>query len=335
MKRNKLKILIIIILIILLTPIKGKASFLPYQLKGKFLIQVEEKGTVWYVDNKNTLRHRISNESEFFHFLSNLGTGISNANLAKIPIAVNDKLILKDTDSDGLDDKLEKAIGTNPYKPDSDGDGFFDGLEIKNHFDPLGPGRLSIDLDFASSLSGQLLLQVENNGEVWYVNSKDNLRYYIPNYLYFLNIIKLLGTGINNQNLNNIVKAEKISQTANKKIKIDTTDKQKLDYYLDDNLIGSFLISSGKASTPTPKGNFHIINKHKQAWSPLGLWMPYWLGLGTGRFGLHELPFWPNGYREGENHLGVAVSGGCIRLGIGPAQWLYNWTEVGTPVIIY
>jgi lipoprotein-anchoring transpeptidase ErfK/SrfK len=29
------------------------------------------------------------------------------------------------------------------------------------------------------------------------------------------------------------------------------------------------------------------------------------------------------------------VSHGCIRLGIGPAETLYNWTEVGTPVYIY
>ena len=63
--------------------------------------------------------------------------------------------------------------------------------------------------------------------------------------------------------------------------------------------------------------------------------MPYWLGMGTGRFGFHELPIWPSGYREGENHLGIAVSHGCIRLGIGPAEFLYNWVEVGTPVVIY
>jgi lipoprotein-anchoring transpeptidase ErfK/SrfK len=57
--------------------------------------------------------------------------------------------------------------------------------------------------------------------------------------------------------------------------------------------------------------------------------------LGTGSFGLHELPIWPNGYREGQDHLGIPVSHGCIRLGVGPAQFLYNWAEVGTPVIIY
>jgi lipoprotein-anchoring transpeptidase ErfK/SrfK len=33
--------------------------------------------------------------------------------------------------------------------------------------------------------------------------------------------------------------------------------------------------------------------------------------------------------------LGIPVSHGCVRLGIGPAKQVYEWTEVGTPVIIY
>ncbi len=63
--------------------------------------------------------------------------------------------------------------------------------------------------------------------------------------------------------------------------------------------------------------------------------MPYWQGLGSGRFGFHELPVWPNGYREGERNLGIPVSAGCIRLGIGPAEFLYNWTTTETKVLIY
>ena len=51
-----------------------------------------------------------------------------------------------------------------------------------------------------------------------------------------------------------------------------------------------------------------------------GLWMPFWLGLDRGRIGIHELPVWPSGYREGEDHLGKAVSHGCIRLGVGSAS---------------
>jgi hypothetical protein len=319
----------------LLLPFKSQASDLAFNLKGKFLIQVENKGMIWYINPNTTLRHKISNEFEAFNFLKEFGLGISNINLAKIPIAVDKRLVKIDSDGDGLDDELERAIGTDPYNPDTDGDGYPDGLEVLNHFDPLGPGRLPIDLNFSASLAGQILLQVENNGEAWYVNPNDNLRYYIHSPQELFKVASLIGQGITNNDIEKIVDHSLIPSNALKNIKLDVGLNQRLYYFLDDILIGSFPISAGKASTPTPKGNYHIINKHPQAWSPLGLWMPYWLGLGTGRFGIHELPFWPNGYREGQNHLGIPVSNGCVRLGIGPAKFIYNWSKVGTPVEIY
>jgi hypothetical protein len=110
---------------------------------------------------------------------------------------------------------------------------------------------------------------------------------------------------------------------------------QKLDYFVGGQLWREYIVSTGKAAMPTPKGNFKIVNKSLKAWSKnYGLWMPYWLGLDHGEFGIHELPVWPNGYREGANHLGIPVSHGCIRLGIGPAQYLYERVGTGTPVMI-
>jgi hypothetical protein len=110
---------------------------------------------------------------------------------------------------------------------------------------------------------------------------------------------------------------------------------QQLTYLVSGQPWKTFIVSSGKASMPTPTGTFHVLNKSWKAWSKdYGLWMPYWLGLDHGEFGIHELPIWPNGYREGANHLGIPVSHGCIRLGIGPAQYLYDRVGVGTPVII-
>lgn len=70
-----------------------------------------------------------------------------------------------DSDSDGLTDKQEATLGTDPYKvdsdqdglldkeevmiyktdplnTDSDGDGFTDGIEVKNGYNPKGPGKL-------------------------------------------------------------------------------------------------------------------------------------------------------------------------------------------------
>jgi len=102
-------------------------------------------------------------------------------------------------------------------------------------------------------------------------------------------------------------------------------------------IIDSYLISSGKKGMETPKGQYAIRNKTPRAWSKVyGLYMPFWMALvSDGKFCMHELPEWPSGYKEGANHLGVPVSHGCVRLGIGPAKAVYNWTEIGTPVIVY
>jgi lipoprotein-anchoring transpeptidase ErfK/SrfK len=102
-------------------------------------------------------------------------------------------------------------------------------------------------------------------------------------------------------------------------------------------LLDSYLISSGKAAMPTPPGNYKIENKTPRAWSKeYGLYMPYWNALvPDGKFGIHELPEWPGGYKEGANHLGTPVSHGCVRLGVGPAKIVYDWADIGTPVIIY
>ena len=49
-----------------------------------------------------------------------------------------------DSDQDGLSDADEINIyGTNPLKSDTDGDGYLDGDEVKNGYNPLGEGSLS------------------------------------------------------------------------------------------------------------------------------------------------------------------------------------------------
>jgi lipoprotein-anchoring transpeptidase ErfK/SrfK len=99
----------------------------------------------------------------------------------------------------------------------------------------------------------------------------------------------------------------------------------------------SFLISSGKRGMDTPKGQFKVSNKHPRPWSKAyGLYMPYWMAImPSGKFGIHELPEWPGGYKEGQDHLGTPVSHGCVRLGVGAAKRVYEWAEIGTPIVIY
>ncbi len=99
--------------------------------------------------------------------------------------------------------------------------------------------------------------------------------------------------------------------------------------------IAAYKVSTGKWSMPTPMGERHIIDKTPRAYSSkYRLWMPYWNSIGGG-YGIHELPEWGSGVKEGESHLGTPVSHGCVRLGVGPAEHVYNWADIGTPVYIH
>lgn len=120
-----------------------------------------------------------------------------------------------------------------------------------------------------------------------------------------------------------------------KKIVIDLSE-QKLYIYENSEVAGEFLVSTGRAGYNTPVGEFEIENHFERAWSRnYGLWMPYWMAVtDDGKYGIHELPEWPGGYKEGVDHLGIPVSHGCIRLGVGPAEMVYSWAGDGTKVVI-
>jgi hypothetical protein len=199
---------------------------------------------------------------------------------------------------------------------DSDGDGFSDAQEIANGYSPVNPQDVKIeksDMD-SDGLSDywELIfktdpLNPDSDGDGFADGQEIDFAY-------------------------NPLAAAKEKLSAG--IEINLQD-QKLRYLVDGRVWKEFPVSSGKASMPTPTGTYKIINKVQKAWSKAyGLWMPYWLGLDKGQFGIHELPVWPSGYREGENHLGTPVSHGCVRLGVGPAQYIYERAAVGTEVTI-
>ena len=69
---------------------------------------------------------------------------------------------LPDADGDGLDDAMERSLGTNPSVADTDGDGLSDSDEVQIYnTDPINP-----DTDGDSYLDGQEVIGGYNpNGE--------------------------------------------------------------------------------------------------------------------------------------------------------------------------
>lgn len=112
--------------------------------------------------------------------------------------------------------------------------------------------------------------------------------------------------------------------------------KQQLSIFENSERLGTYKVSTGKRGMATPTGTFKVMGKRGRAWSrKYNLYMPYFMQFTGQGHGIHELPEWKNGYKEGAAHLGIPVSHGCVRLGVGPAAKVYNWADVGTQIVIH
>jgi len=122
-----------------------------------------------------------------------------------------------------------------------------------------------------------------------------------------------------------------------KKIVIELSE-QHLYAFEGDWLTYSFVCSSGRAPYYTRKGEFQIQSKIPNAYgSAWDIWMPSWLGIywaGGTENGIHALPIMQNGQVLWSGYLGSPVSYGCIVLDTYDASLLYEWAEIGTPVLI-
>lgn len=99
--------------------------------------------------------------------------------------------------------------------------------------------------------------------------------------------------------------------------------------------LAEFTVSTGKQETPTPTGEFAVIKKSPVLYSKIAeSWLPFWVGFYQD-FGLHELPINKEGKRIGEDKIGEPDSLGCVRLKVGDAEKLYQWTEIGAKIVIY
>jgi uncharacterized protein YkwD len=82
------KIVVILFFIILVLPLNQAAAATPLanRLSGRILLAVQQTGEAWYVNPKNLERYSLSDP---FKVIKATATGISNANLEKIPLAAS------------------------------------------------------------------------------------------------------------------------------------------------------------------------------------------------------------------------------------------------------
>jgi len=174
------------------------------RVKGKILLQVQDNGEAWYIDPITEKKYYFKDGNSAYQAMQAFGLGISNVDLAKIPVGTDAKTIDQDTDQDGVSDSTETAIGTDPTNPDSDADGFKDGEEISNDYSPLGQAKMPKDSRLQERLKGRIVLQVEGQGKAWYINPADGKRYFLGNGAQAYKIMRYLSTGATNDDLRKI-----------------------------------------------------------------------------------------------------------------------------------
>jgi hypothetical protein len=177
---------------------KIKGSALSDRLKGKIVIKTEDQGKAYYINSATKYSHYLGRPADAFNVMRDQGVGVTNQSLNKIPIAVSN-LSGNDSDGDGLTDIFEGAVGTDKNSADTDEDGYNDREEIRNQYNPKGQGKLNINQDFIEKQKGKILLQIERNGEAWYVNPEDGKRYFLGRPDDAFQVMKDLGLGISNE----------------------------------------------------------------------------------------------------------------------------------------
>jgi LysM repeat protein len=114
--------------------------------------------------------------------------------------------------------------------------------------------------------------------------------------------------------------------------------EQHLYAYEGDKLVFSFVASTGRGGG-TATGSFSILDKIPNAWSdPWGFWMPHWMGIYYAgpnlENGIHALPVLTNGQTLWGSQLGTPITYGCVVLGADETRQLFDWANIGTPVVI-
>lgn len=122
---------------------------------------------------------------------------------------------------------------------------------------------------------------------------------------------------------------ERLKQSGKRWIEIDTS-RQRLFAWEGNKQVYAVIVSTGKASTPTPSGVFAIQSRHRYA-RMRGVGydipdVPYTMYY-SGNYAIHGA-YW-------HNRFGTPVSRGCVNVAVDHAKWLFEWASIGTPVVVH
>jgi len=89
-------------------------------------------------------------------------------------------------------------------------------------------------------------------------------------------------------------------------------------------LLKTYPVAVGKVLTPTPTGNYIIVNKEYNPGGPYGV---LWMGLSKPHYGIHGT--------DDPSSIGKEVSAGCIRMYNDDVTELSSMVPIGTNVYIH
>jgi len=219
-----------------------------------------------------------------------------------------------DMDGDGLSFYHEVYIyHTDILLSDTDGDGYSDGDEVAHGYSPRHGDRLLLvdvdsdgDLlnDYWEILLGSDLLNVDSDGDS-YEDGHEVLNGFSP--------------------------VSESYTPVTKSIIVDRSS-QKLSYYFGEVILDSFPVSTGLYYTPTPLGEYEVLKK-----VPVKHYFGANYSFPDTKWNLHFLTQRAGFYIHGaywHDNFGQPMSHGCVNVAYENMERLYDFSQIGTKVII-
>ncbi|MEA5573803.1 L,D-transpeptidase [Calothrix sp. UHCC 0171] len=121
---------------------------------------------------------------------------------------------------------------------------------------------------------------------------------------------------------------QQLKQSKQRWIQVNLS-KQRLIAWEGRNPVYTVLVSTGKKATPTLTGVFNVQTKLKKTRMQ---------GEGYNIPNVPHVMYYDRGYgihgAYWHRKFGTPVSRGCVNLAPNHAKWLYEWSRVGTPIIV-